>query len=114
MTILPRQARDKQKENSKRDACSYSQLKIPLCSVVGVSIPQQPRFATVLAPEWLGVIGKSNLTDPTYCETSLNSSTRVPTGSGPVEGSGEPRLLRTFASVSDDNTGRYGRWEICK
>jgi hypothetical protein len=92
---LPRQARDKHRENSKRDALSY-------------------RFATVLAPEWLGVIGKSNLTDPTYCETSLNSSTRVPTGSGPVEGSGEPRLLRTFASVSDDNTGRYGRWEICK
>ena len=51
MTILPRQARDKRKENSKRDACSYSQLKIPLCPEVGVSIPQQPRFATVLAPE---------------------------------------------------------------
>eukprot|EP01043_Picozoa_sp_COSAG02_P064173 COSAG02_NODE_9299_length_2262_cov_2.325474_1_plen_364_part_10 len=35
---------------------SSAQIKIPICPEVGVSIPTVPRFATVLAPDWMTVV----------------------------------------------------------
>lgn len=58
-------------------AFAGSQLKIPLCPVVGVSVPPQPRFATVMAPEWLGVHGKTNQTAPTYTAGTVNRTMQV-------------------------------------
>jgi hypothetical protein len=60
--------------SSNWTAFAGSQLKIPMCQVIGVSIPPRPRFASFLAPTWLTIVPKSNDTDPTYTFATLNSS----------------------------------------
>ena len=86
-------------------AFAGSQLKIPTCRPLGVSSGYlQPRFASVLAPSWLTVLGKTNATDPTYTEMAVNQTFTVPAGHGPDAGNGEARLLQVFDGG--------GRWEI--
>ena len=77
---------------------SSAQIKLPICPEVGVSIPKVPRFATVLAPEWMTVRPKYNTATPTYAAATLNASENLPAGSGPAAGNGEGRLQQTFES----------------
>lgn len=89
-------------------AFSGAQLKVPLCHVLGVSIPPQPRFASILAPVWLTVLGKTNLTAPSYTTSYLNQSKTLSPGQGPTAGSTEPRLQQTFYGGGLISS----RWEI--
>jgi hypothetical protein len=60
--------------SSNWTAFAGSQLKVPMCQVIGQQIPTRPRFASFLAPTWLTIVPKSNDTDPTYTFATLNRS----------------------------------------
>lgn len=60
--------------SSNWTAFAGSQLKIPMCQVIGQEIPSRPRFASFLAPTWLTIVPKHNDTDPTYTFETINST----------------------------------------
>eukprot|EP01047_Picozoa_sp_COSAG01_P053644 COSAG01_NODE_5773_length_4042_cov_3.081410_1_plen_600_part_00 len=97
--------------SANKTAFAGSQLKIPMCQIIGQSIPPRPQFASFLAPAWLTILPKHNDTDPSYTFATLNSSRRIPAGAGPAAGNGEPRLQQTFDGSEGAPHGG-GRWEV--